>query len=608
MRVRAFCAFFAIGVCVLLARLWYLQIALGDQLWVASEHNRTRLLRELAPRGQIEDRNGKILAANRQKIVVSVTPSEIPKDDTSLLPTLAKLLNVPLADLKETIEKGKINPYTPVRVAVDLDLHTATRIEERHLDLPGVTVGPEPIRYYPHGPMFGHLMGQMGQIPPEELKARWNEGYRPGDFCGKLGFERAYDQYLHGVDGGREIEVDARGRLKRELSEIEPIPGGTTRLWIDERVQRAAWEGLGEKAKLGHPGGAVAIDPQTGAVIALASYPSYDPNLFATGIKSKDYKKLQTDPLLPQINRAIYAATAPGSTFKMITAAAGLEHGLITPSSSVHCGGGISLGGRWFKRCHKTSGHGSVRLNDAIAKSCDVYFYLLARRLGDKRLAEMARKWGLGSRTGLDIVRPNDIELESAGIVPDAEFKRARYKDEWRDGDIVDFGIGQSMLGCTAIQMANTASAMANRGVIYRPQLVKEIVGYQKDGKARAVRKFKPEVLHKLDLKPETWNLVVQGAVSVMQPGGTAYSSSIPGLTMAGKTGTAQRKSRGKMRNNAWFIGWAPVEDPKIAVCVYVQEGGHGGTDAAPIAKKMIAAYLNLKTGDEKPPVAGGGD
>src|SRR5687768_6588498 len=191
LRIRSFCAFVGIGVCILLARLWYLQIALGDQLWLASEHNRTRLLRQLAPRGQVEDRYGKILAANRQKVVVAVTPSEIPKDDTTVLPLLAKLLNKPLPELEAIIKKGKINPYTPIRVAMDVDLHTATRLEERHLDLPGVTVGPEPIRYYPDGPMFGHLLGQMGQIPPDELKARENEGYRPGDFCGKLAFERA---------------------------------------------------------------------------------------------------------------------------------------------------------------------------------------------------------------------------------------------------------------------------------------------------------------------------------------------------------------------------------------------------------------------------------
>jgi penicillin-binding protein 2 len=318
-------------------------------------------------------------------------------------------------------------------------------------------------------------------------------------------------------------------------------------------VQKAAWDALAEKAKLGHPGAAVALEPKTGAVIALASFPSYDPNLFATGIKTKDYRKLQTDPLLPQINRAIYGGTAPGSTFKMITASAGLEHNLITPTSTVYCSGGISLGGRWRKRCHKLSGHGSVNLNEAISKSCDVYFYLLARRLGPDRLAGMARKFGLGSRTGLDIVRPNDIELESAGIVPDPAFKKARYNDEWRDGDMVDYGIGQSMLGCTPIQMANVAAALANRGVIYRPQLVKEIIGYDEAGRAKVLKKFKPEVLHNLNLKPSTIDLVVKGAISVMQPGGTAYASAIPGLSMAGKTGTAQRAARGKIRNKLRF-------------------------------------------------------
>lgn len=592
-RVRFLTAAILICLLGLVARLWYLQIANGELYRRLSEGNHTRLIRRLAPRGLITDRTGRILAANRPKIVVSVVPAEIRKNPT-VLPLLAQLLDTSPAELAARIAHDKVTDYDPVRVALDVDVATATRVEERRLDLPGVSVGPEPIRFYPQGPVFGHVLGQMGQIPPDELKKRRDEGYRPGDYCGRLGIERSYDAVLHGKDGGSLVEVDARGRTGPEISNFEPIPGAQVQLTIDARVQQAAYEALSAWAARGHPGAAVALDPRTGAVLALVSVPSFDPNQFATGINSVNWKALQDNPLKPLINRACGSAYAPGSTFKLVTAAAGLCTGRITPSDRVFCSGVIYLG-RWPKRCHKASGHGSVDMVRAIQQSCDVYFYRLGQRLGPDLLARWARIFGLGQRTGIDLARPGDPAVERAGIVPTPEWKRKRGYGPWVGGDTVDFAIGQAMLACTPLQMCNVAAAIANGGTLYRPQLAGRIVANTQDGGTRLIHTLQPEVLGRVPITPEALQVIRQGMLEVMQPGGTAAHATLPGITIAGKTGTAQQRIKGKMVNHAWFVGYAPAENPTMAVCVFVEGGGHGGTVAAPIARSMFAAYFNIR-------------
>lgn len=586
-----------LGIFAIIARLWYLQIAHGEEFRKASEVNRSRLIRHMAPRGQIVDRSGRVLATNRQQIIVSVVPEELPKDPQEreeLLHRLASLLDMAPEALEETLGRNKQNRFDPVKVAVDVDIGLVTRIEEQRSRLPGVLVEQEPLRHYLDGARFGHLLGQMGEIPPEELKARRNEGYRPGDFCGKLGLERAYDKFLRGTDGGQKVEVDARGRMRRVLSNADPIPGATIKLTIDTSLQKVAYDALAPWAAKGKPGAAVALDPQTGAVLALVSVPSYDPNLFVRGISARDWKRLQSDPGLPQINRAISSAYAPGSTFKVITATAGLETGKITPHDHVYCRGSISLG-RWRKRCHRRGGHGSVDLNAAIARSCDVYFYRLGQRLGPERMAAFARRFGLGTRTGIDLLREGDPQIERDGIVPDPAYKAARRLGRWVPGETVDYAIGQAMLACTPIQMCNVAAALANGGTLYRPQLVHSITAYDEEHRPHVVRRLTPQPIKRLAISAQTRALIVRGMVSVMQPGGTGSASAIPGLSMAGKTGTAEMYKKGRRVNNAWFIAFAPVEKPRIAVCVFVEAGGHGGAVAAPIARKIIAHYLNIR-------------
>jgi penicillin-binding protein 2 len=388
--------------------------------------------------------------------------------------------------------------------------------------------------------------------------------------------------------------VDARGRTRQEVSNRDPIPGATVTLNIDSELQKIAYQELLAWAAKGKPGAAVALDPQTGAVLALVSIPSYDPNLFVGGISSKDWKALQDNPLKPQINRAIYGAVAPGSTFKIITAAAGLEAGKTSVHDGDFCGGVIYLG-RWAKRCHRRSGHGSVSFTSALARSCDVFFYHLGQRLGPETMAKYAREFGLGERTGVDLLRPGDPQVERAGTVPTPAYKKEVFEEEWVGGDTVDFAIGQSMLACTPIQMCNAAAAIGNGGTLYRPQLVKSIAQIDAKGRATILHQMKPEVLHKVGVSPETLRAVADGMRAVMVPGGTASHCAIPGVIMAGKTGTAQIRIRGRMRDNAWFVGYAPANNPRIAVCVFVETGGHGGTAAAPIARKIIARYLNVK-------------
>ncbi len=580
-----------LGLLAILARLWYLQVARGDDLLAASEGNRSRLIRRVPPRGQILDRKGRVLATNRPRIVVSVVPETVRKHP-EMLYLLASLLETTPEDLEAIIQAERISPFDPVRVAIDVDIATATRVEEQRLNLPDVLVGPEPLRYYPDGPLFGHLLGQMGQIAPEELKTRRREGYRPGDSCGKLGLERAYDSELRGTDGGQKIEVDARGRMRGMMENTDPIPGDTLMLTLDRDLQRIAWQELSEWAAKGKPGAVVALDPQTGAVLAMVSVPSYDPNQFVAGV-SKDYwEQLRQNPLKPLINRAIGSAYAPGSTFKMITAAAGLETGQTSPGDGAYCPGYLALG-RWIKHCHKRGGHGSVSLNSAISQSCDVFFYHLGQRLGPDRLAEFARRFGLGKRTRIRMQRPGDASVERMGIVPDPVWKRASRHGEWVGGDTVDYAIGQAMLACTPLQMCNVAAAIGNGGTLYRPQMVQTVRAYDAQNRPSLVYRLQPEAMQQVGLSPTTLAILIQGMRTVMESGTGAHSN-IPGLDIAGKTGTAQMVKDGVMQNNAWFIGFAPATKPRIAICVFVETGGHGGETAAPIARKLFAQFFGV--------------
>ncbi|HSV73038.1 MAG TPA: penicillin-binding protein 2 [Chthonomonadales bacterium] len=588
-RIRVIAIVLAICCAGLITRLWYLQIVQGDALLRASETNRSRVIRWVAPRGIIEDATGRVLACNRYRLVVWAVPSQLlAKEAAPVRQRLAGLLGVTAADIESTIREKRIGDYEPVRVAEDVDMATATRVDEQQLSLPGVSVGAEPVRSYPDGSLLGHVLGYMGEINEEELRRKRAEGYRPGDFSGELGLERAYEAQLRGQDGGQRIEVDAHGRRRRELESSAPVPGARLTLTIRHDLQKVAYDELARWAARGNPGAAVVMDPRDGAVLALVSTPSFDPNLFASGISTGDWRRLHGDPRKPLINRAAGSATAPGSTFKMVTAAAGLETGKATRWTTEYCRGVIFLR-RWPKRCHLRTGHGRVDLTESLAKSCDVYFYRLGQRLGPDRMAAYARRFGLGVRTGIDLPR-----VEIAGIVPDPALKRARLGQPWVGGDTVDYAIGQSMLTSTPLQMCRMTAAIGNGGSLLRPQLVRTITEHGADGSARVVHRLERIEDGHLRLSADHLAQIVRGMEAVMEPGGTAAGSAIPGLRVAGKTGTTQRLQGGRMVTDAWFVAYAPIENPRIAICVTVQAAGHGSVVAAPIARKILERFFGL--------------
>lgn len=576
---------------VLLLRLWYLQVVRGDRLLEEAIANGSRPIRAAAPRGAIEDSAGRVLVTNRAQFTVFVVPADLPKEEheqKAVFNFLARLLEMTPDDLRSVMKRNQSRASDPIAVKEDVSLHELSRIAENRLRLPGITAQVEPVRFYPGHRLAAHLLGSIGQINPHELAKKRNEelGYQRGDFIGKSGVEYQYDALLNGEEGRTWYEVDAHGRRLRELR-IEPaVAGATLRLGLNKDVQLAA-----EKAMAGYLGAAVALDPRNGLVLAMVSKPNYDPNLFAKRPLSQTTYDALKNPKnhYPLINRAIYSPQPPGSTFKIVTAAAGVAGGAITGSTGAYCSGGIWLGGR-VKRCH--SRHGSVNLDSAIAASCDVFFYQAGFRIQPTPLAQWAGHFGLGKKTGVD------LPTERGGTVPSPAWKRVMAPkfgnpdSGWYPGDTANMAIGQGDLQTTPLQMALVAGGVGNNGVIYKPRVVERAFGADK----RVAYQMKPEVSHKLPISSQQLRMVAQGMRSAVDgPRGTSRRASLPGIAVAGKSGSAE--TRGGGPTHAWFICYAPFEKPTIAVCVFLETRGkglHGGADAAPIAREMMAAHFKL--------------
>lgn len=574
---KLFILLIALGFAAIASRLWYLQVALGEDLLAQSESNRKRFVRQFAPRGMILDRAGRTLAMNRPEFVVSVVPAEMGDDDT-VLQRLSQILQMPVEDIVQVVgdAKQRAQRLYPVPLATGVSLDVVTRVEENRLWLPGVYVNPQPVRWYPDGKLASHVLGMLGEVDAKELPALKEFGISPGEYVGKTGVERTQEAWLHGKAGGKWVEVDARGRQRREIEEVPPLQGATVVLTIDKRLQRAAEEAFGERV-----GAAVAVDPRTGEVLLLASFPRFDPNVFARGVKPQVWRDIANNPLHPLQNRAIGSKYPPGSTYKIVTAAAGLHYGAITPRTHFYCPGALSLG-RWRFRCHRTHlGTGFIK---AIAASCDVYFYQTGLRLGIERLAEMSHAFCLGESTGID------LPGESKGTIPTPEWKRSRYRQGWYPGDTVNASIGQGFIQATPLQMALVAAAVANRGTIMKPFLVKRVV--PPDGEPIDTQ---PTVLKRVPLSDEHWHWIAEGMrAAVSGAGGTARASFLPGIPVAGKTGTAEDPPRPKP--HAWYICYAPADNPRIALAVFVEQGGSGGAVAAPIARRILEAFFGIES------------
>lgn len=555
----------------LVARLWYLQIAQGEEWRRASELNRIRIERKAAPRGNILDRNDILLAGTRPKFIVSVTPGQFnlygPEGRR-----LAECLGIPLSELK--VRAKPAGPgYRRVRVAVDVTRSTLAKLEEMKPWLPGVSVDLEDLRYYPLGKLAAHPLGYIGPIS-EEMLDKHPDAYSPDSRVGISGLERKYEPQLRGRDGGLVIEVDAAGRRTRLLKEEAPIRGDDLTLNIDANVQKAAEDGL-----TGRVGSAVAIDPRTGAVFALASRPAFDPNLFARGIGGKEWQAILNDPQLPLLDRAVQSAYPPGSTFKLITSLAGLTAGKITSHTSVYCRGVYYLGRHRFKDWRR---HGQVDFYRAIAESCDVFFYTVGRSLGIDPISDMAKQFGLGEKTGID------LPGERAGTVPSTQWKRDRFPHDpvWHPGETLNAAIGQGYLQCTSLQIAMMAGGVAMHGKVYQPHIVRSIY----DRAANKTVQIAPKLIHDVKLPDQYYDMLLEGMRQTVDSG-TGRTAALPGIVVGGKTGSAETVGAA----HAWFVCVAPLDNPQIAVCVMVEHGKHGATAAAPIARAMMVAYFKLK-------------
>ncbi len=574
---------------VLFLRLFYLQVLRGNEYRLLSLNNRIRLQSIDPPRGLIYDRNGSVLVENRPSFDVSI----ILKDARPVEKTIAKLseyLDVPAEELLLKLSAGKgVSAYKPVLLKQDIGRNALALIEAHKYDLPGITVNVKLRRHYLNAQDGVHLIGYLSEISPAELAGEKYPGLRRGDLIGKFGAEKAFESFLQGERGGRQVEVSANGRVVRVLKTVAAKPGQNIHLTLDFRLQKKT-----ESLLRGVAGAAVAMDPASGRILALASSPSFDQNYFVSGMSHEQWDSLISNPFRPMENKAIQGEYPPGSTFKIITALAGLVEGVIDENTEFFCPGHYRFGNRIY-RCWKRGGHGKVKIIKAIAESCDVYFYQVGAQLGVDRLAWYAKAAGLGSPTGIK------LDKEARGLVPTAAWKKKRTRIAWQKGETLSVAIGQGFNLATPLQMAGMTAAIANGGTRFKPMILDSI----KTADGRLIYQNEPQVMGKVPVTEHALELVRKGLWEVVNSDrGTARGSSLVDIAFSGKTGTSQVISRKRddkrseaempahLRPHAWFVAYAPSEAPKIAIAVLVEHGEHGSGAAAPIAREMIKTFL----------------
>jgi penicillin-binding protein 2 len=569
---------------LVLLRLFTLQVLQGSKYRELSEENRIRVEVLVAPRGEIRDRKGRLLADCVPSFTVTLDPfdkvyTRDPARMDSTLEALAPILGVEAASLREKIRKERKVSFLPIRLKRNVDKKSVAYVSE-HLDrLPGVQVESEPLRRYPLGLMASHLLGYVGEISDKELIDPHYSDYLSGDLIGRMGIERRYEKLLRGVDGKRFVEVNALGRKGEFLGEKHPIlptRGTDLTLTIDLDVQRAAEDAF----QAGARGAVVALDPRNGEVLALASKPNYDPNEFSMGITQERWNELSSGGNYPLFNRAIQAAYPPGSTIKPFTALAGLENAVMTPRTyfAQSCTGEFRFGTRLFG-CWKHEGHGSLSLHDAIVRSCDVYFYQLGIRIGLEHLSAFMAKLMLSEKTGIDLPQ------ERKGLYPDPSWYDKRYgAGRWSRGIILNLAIGQGEVTLTPVKLAQIVALIGNGGTLWRPHLIRSVGGTDAPAPADSMRQYVAVDARSLAAVREAMASVVS------DPQGTGGQARVDSVTIAGKTGTAQNPHG---QDHALFICFAPVDAPRIAIAVLVENAGHGSTAAAPIARKVLEAFFH---------------
>jgi penicillin-binding protein 2 len=595
--------FLALGL--LLSRMVFLQVLKGDQMRRYSEENRIKRVKVVAPRGMIFDRNRKMLIDNRPAFDLEITPQYLreSKQTQEVIGLLSKQIHMTPEAIQDELDKGQYQPtFLPVKIKTDLTRDEVAAVESWKIDMPGVEVREEIRRTNIYGDIAAHLLGYIGEVNATELPILNKNGvkYKLGDDVGKFGLEQKMEDTLRGVDGEDIKEVDALGRIKLERgkgrilssSATKPaLPGKNLILTIDQDLQLAATQAFGDKI-----GAMVAIDPRSGEILAMLSRPSFDPTEFSRGIPSSIWTQLLNNENHPLRDKTIQDHYPPGSTFKPFTAIAALQEGLIDEKTTLHCSGSLRFGNRVY-HCAKRTGHGDLNVVSAITQSCDVFFYRLAQKFKSvDDIAKWAMHFGLGKKTGVSLSR------EIPGLIPTEEWKKKRLGQEWNEGETLSVAIGQSYTLVTALQLANAYAAIGNGGTLYRPYLVKSVESYE----GQVLDESHPEIMDKAPLTGKTLELVKEGLWGVVNsPHGTASNVRLPGMDMAGKTGTAQVVNisgdkiyqscfamKFRDRHNGVFVAFAPVNDPKIAVAVIAEHTCHGNTGAGPIAQAVVKTYL----------------
>ena len=593
-KIRVFAILVIFVFICLSMRIWYLQILKWQYLTGLSENNRVRMVSLPAYRGTIKDRNGETLVSIRPSFNLYITPEDA-GDSGSSLDLLAKKIKFKRGKLKKSI--GREKSFKDILIKADISREEVAFIEENNMRLPGIKIKAEPLRNYVYKDLMSHTLGYLGEISKSKLKNTNNLFYSQGDFVGKNGLENIFESTLRGKKGHKEVEVDVSGRELKTIRRLPSESGNNLILTLDVKVQAEL-----EKAMTSTPekivnGSAVVIKVQTGEILAIASKPTFDPNEFAEGITSGNWRKLINDEMHPLQNRSIHSQYPPGSTYKIAVAYAALEEGVIDPETTIYCPGHFKLGrGRY--RCWKKSGHGAVNLHDALVQSCDVYFYTLGHRMGIDTLARYAKKFGFGTPAGIGLSR------EKSGLVPSTQWKLKNRKKAWLLGETISASIGQGYNLVTPLQQANMMAAVANGGMLLKPYIVKRI----EEPGGTTIKEFFPEIRGQITGSSENLEVIRKALRDVVNGvRGTGKRSRLKNIIVSGKTGTVQvvrMKSNEelekedevpyKYRDHAWFVAFAPYEKPEIAVAVLVEHGGHGGTTAAPIAKKIFKKYFKL--------------
>ncbi|MFN8391643.1 MAG: penicillin-binding protein 2 [Bdellovibrionota bacterium] len=583
-RIVAASTFLCLMFGLLIVRLWYLQVVYGAFFRDQSENNRVRTVRTVPPRGTIYDRNEHVLVRNRPAFDVALILEDTPNVNETLH-TLSEITGREYAQLQKQLQSpGKGRHFEPRIVMADVSREELAKIKVNTYRLPGVIVNTVPARAYPGNTLSSQVLGYAREINKTQLDALQGNGdYHTGDLIGQSGIEKQWEESLRGKSGYIQVEVDAMGHRRGELGIVDDQMGDDLFLTIDSDMQRVAEEGLA-----GHRGAVVALDPNNGEVLALASAPTFDLNIFSGKMVAQDWEQLANDKNKPLSNRAISSKYPAGSTFKLFMAMAGLAAKKISPSTELNCPGYYMFGGRPYK-CHKHEGHGATAMEKAITVSCNVYFYQLGQLLGIEGIEKFTRPFGFGGQTGIG------LPGEDPGILPSDTWKREVRGERWYPGDTLPVSIGQGYLNVTPIQMAVAISALANGGTVYKPFLVKKVV----DHVSGEVREFAPQVQNTINFDKSVFDTIRKFAIDVVNdPHGTGKRAAIPGITVGGKTGTAQTGALGKeslgerFKDHAWFISFAPAENPKIAMAIIVENSGHGGEFAAPISKAVMETYF----------------